>query len=94
MKVRIKVVCTFLTLSKKPPPPLFQILATRLPSPPKWNATNDKNVTNKPIASSASAFFSIFRVQQYTRKTVINNNIDNQGARVPSIQFLLTNLYV
>ena len=30
MKIRVKVVCTFLTLSKKPPPPLFQILATRL----------------------------------------------------------------
>ena len=29
MKIRVKVVCTFLTLSKKPPP-LFQILATRL----------------------------------------------------------------
>ena len=29
MKIRVKVVCTFLTLSKKPP--LFQILATRLP---------------------------------------------------------------
>ena len=28
MKIRVKVVCTFLTLSKKPP--LFQILATRL----------------------------------------------------------------
>ena len=28
MKIRLKVVCTFLTLSKKPP--LFQILATRL----------------------------------------------------------------
>ena len=30
MKIRVKIVCTFLTLSKKPPP-LFQILATRLP---------------------------------------------------------------
>ena len=30
MKIRIKVVCSFLTLSKKPPPPFFQILATRL----------------------------------------------------------------
>ena len=29
MKIRVKVVSTFLTLSKKPPP-LFQILATRL----------------------------------------------------------------
>ena len=29
IKIRVKVVCTFLTLSKKPPP-LFQILATRL----------------------------------------------------------------
>ena len=28
MKIRVKVVCTFLTLSKKPP--LFQILTTRL----------------------------------------------------------------
>ena len=28
IKIRVKVVCTFLTLSKKPP--LFQILATRL----------------------------------------------------------------
>ena len=30
MKIRVKVVCTFLTLSTPPPPPLFQILATRL----------------------------------------------------------------
>ena len=29
MKIRVKVVCSFLILSKKPPPP-FQILATRL----------------------------------------------------------------
>ena len=34
MKIRVKVVCTFLTLSKKPPP-LFQILATRLGWSPK-----------------------------------------------------------
>ena len=30
MKIRVKVVCTFLTLSKKPPPLFFQILASRL----------------------------------------------------------------
>ena len=29
MKIRVKVVCSFLTLSKKPPP-LFQIMVTRL----------------------------------------------------------------
>ena len=30
MKIRVKVACSCLTLSRKPPPPFFQILATRL----------------------------------------------------------------
>ena len=58
---------------------------------PNWNATNDKNVTKKPIVSEVSAF-RIFYVQQYTRTTVVNNDIDDHGARAPSIQFLPTNL--
>ena len=33
-------------------------------------------------------FFSIFRVQHYTRTTVITNNIDDQRARAPLIHFL------
>ena len=42
MKIRVKVVCTFLTLSKKPP--LFQILATRLvPPPDPWNSRSIAN---------------------------------------------------
>ena len=40
-----------------------------------------------PIVSSVSVSYNIFRVQQ------MNNNIDDQGARAPSIQFLQTNLY-
>ena len=32
--------------------------------------------------------------KQYTRTIVINNNIDNQLARAPSIKFLPTNLNV
>ena len=38
--------------------------------------------------------FIAYSRKQYTRTAVINNNIDNQGARAPSIQFLLTNLNV
>ena len=34
MKIRVKVLCTFLTFSKKPPP-LFQILAARLMMSPE-----------------------------------------------------------
>ena len=55
----------------------------------------------KPIVSSVS--FSLFRVQQYTRTTAVNNNIDSKGAWAliywtsvegpgPSIKFLPTNL--
>ena len=57
------------------------------PKTPNWNAANDKNHDTKPIVYSVS--FRIFRVQQYTRSaTAISNNIniDNQGARAPSIQ--------
>ena len=46
MKIRVEVVCTFLTLSKKPPPPLFQILATRLKRP-----TNFRNVKIRVVLS-------------------------------------------
>ena len=52
-----------------------------------WNATNDKNVSKKPIVSSVSIFFSIFCVQQYTRTAVINNNIDDQRAGPPQFNF-------
>ena len=48
---------------------------------PNWNATNDKHVTKKPIVSSVSVSFSFFRVQQYTRTSVINDNIDNKEVR-------------
>ena len=56
-------------------------------SPSNWNATNEKNDDAKPMVSSVSVSFSIFRVQQYTRKTAIGNNtnIDDLEARVPSI---------
>ena len=62
--------------------------------PLKSKAISDKNMTKKPIVSLASVFFSIFHVQQYTRTTVIINNIDNLGADATSIQFLRTNLHV
>ena len=43
-------------------------------------------MTKKLVVSSVSVSFSIFRVQQYTRATVITNNINNQVAPAPSIQ--------
>ena len=55
------------------------------------NETNDKNVAKKPIVSSVSVSFSIFRVQQYTRTTIINNNIDYKGAQAPSTQLSFAN---
>ena len=39
-------------------------LAKRASPPPNWNFINDKNVTKKPIVSSVSVLFSIFRLQQ------------------------------
>ena len=48
----------------------------------------------KPFVASVSVSFIISRVLTCTRTTVIKNNIDDQRARVPSIQFLPTNLYL
>ena len=44
-------------------------------------------MTKKPIVSSVSVSFYIFCVQQYTRTTVINNNIDDQGPGPPQLNF-------
>ena len=54
---------------------------------PSIEMLTDKNVTKMPIVSSVLVSYNIFRVQQ------MNNNIDDQVARAPSIQFLQTNLY-
>ena len=54
------------------------------PPPSNQNATNDKNVTKKTIASSVSVFFSIF-----AHNTVINYNID-PGSPGP-LNFIFTN---
>ena len=47
-----------------------------------------KNDDTKCTVYSVAVSFSIFRQQQYTRTTVISNNIniDNQEAQVPSIK--------
>ena len=59
IKIRVKVVCTFLTLSKSPPPPPppFSKSWLRAWAFPNWNLTKDKNVTKKPIVSSVSVSF-------------------------------------
>ena len=59
------------------------IIGARAPLP-NQNATNDKNVTKKFFIFIFS-FFRQICVQQYTRTTVITNNINNQEARAPSI---------
>ena len=57
---------------------------------PYWNATNDKMWQIRRFFSFS--FFSHLRLQQYTRSTVINNNIDDQGTRASPNQFLPANL--
>ena len=57
------------------------------PGHPNRNANNDKNVTKKSYC-----FFNFFK--HFSRTTVSNNNIDDQGALALSIQFLPTNLNV
>ena len=44
-----------------------------------WNVIYDKTVAKKPVVSSVSVCFSIFRVQRFLMAFV--NNIDNQGPR-------------
>ena len=46
-------------------------------------------MTKNPIVSSLSVFF-----YHFFSTTVINNNIDDEGERALSIQFLPTNLNV
>ena len=48
-------------------------------APPNWNATIDKKYHKKDYCFFSFSFFSFFRIQQYTRTTVINNNIDPGG---------------
>ena len=57
------------------------------PPLPNQNATNDKNV--KKIL-----FLHFQLLLASSRTTIIYSNIDNQRVRVPSIQFLPTNLIV
>ena len=45
-----------------------------------WNATKDKKKYHKnDYCFFSFSFFLFLRVQQYTRTTVINNNIDPRG---------------
>ena len=55
MKIRVKVVCIFLTLSKKPP--LFQILATRLYRALKFEELK-VNIKNYVLAYNRDYFLS------------------------------------
>ena len=48
---------------------------------PNRNVVYDKTVAKKPIVSSVSVSFSIFRVQRFLLAFV--NNIDKQGTRAP-----------
>ena len=57
------------------------------PAPSIEMLTKTKMWQKMPVVSSVSVSYNIFRAQQ------MNNNIDDQGARAPSIQFLQTNLY-
>ena len=58
------------------------------------NTTNGKKGAKKALFFSVSVFFSRLRAQQYTRTTIINNNIDKLGGPDPVMQFLPTNLNV
>ena len=73
MKIRVKVVCTFLTLSKKPPPPLFQILATRLYATIRFFicATFDGFISSPPI---------IFTDARHCKQSVARSLIDRANA--------------
>ena len=46
-----------------------------------WNVIYDETVAKKPIVSSVSVFFSIFREQRFLLAFV--NNIDNLGPWAP-----------
>ena len=54
-------------------------VARGLAPPPNRNVTNDKNVTKKPCFFSFSWLYHLC-VQQYTRTTIISNNIDKEGS--------------
>ena len=64
--------------------------------PPDRNAINDKSDDTKPIVSSVSVCFCVFRAQKYSHTTAVCNNIniDDKGARSPSIQIFFMNLNV
>ena len=59
----------------------------REPAPLNRNVTNDKNSTKKTILFFQFQFVLVFSRRTVTCTTVINNNIDNQGARPPQFNF-------
>ena len=46
-----------------------------------WNVIYDETVAKKPIVSSVSVYFSVFRVQRFLLAFV--NNIDDHGPLAP-----------
>ena len=60
---------------------------------PNRNATMIK-MWQKSLLVLQFCFLSALSRTTYTLTTAINKNIDDQGARNPSIRFLSTNLYL
>ena len=58
-----------------------------MPGPPPHSKCHHKKNVTKKSCFFIFSFFLHLRVQQYTRTTTINNNIDDQEARAPSIRF-------
>ena len=52
-----------------------------------WNATNEKKVTKRLLFLQFLLASTGLRVQQYSRTTVISNNIDPLGPGPPQFNF-------